>query len=111
MSQIRSIAQYFPLGTCINLKLQGNCATLIPPDKIIIGDDEVLNPEFTKQGSDEWLENRKKGVITGSTANAALGLDTVKKQKEHFKYYITKSKQLHFCQIWKECLNMEKKMR
>ena len=54
---------------------------LIPPGKIIIADDKVLNPEFTKQGSDQWLENKNKGVITGSTANAALGLDTVRNQK------------------------------
>ena len=53
MSEIKSTAQYFQHGTHINLELQGNCAMLIPSDNIIIGDDEVLNPEFTKQGSDQ----------------------------------------------------------
>ena len=111
MSEIRSTAQYFQHGTHINLELQGNCSMLIPPDKIIIGDDKVLNPKFTKQGSDQWLENRKKCVITGSTANAALGIGHCEKTKEHFKSYVVKTEQIHITPEMEVMFKLHEKMR
>lgn len=39
-----------------------------------------------KQRTEQWFCVRKKAVVTGSTLNAALGLETLKKQQEHFDY-------------------------
>jgi hypothetical protein len=39
---------------------------------------------FIKQKTDAWFEVRKQAVVTGSTLNAAIGLDSLKKQLEHF---------------------------
>lgn len=42
------------------------------------------NTRYIKQRTDEWFGIRSKAKVTGSTANSALGLDTLKRQKEHF---------------------------
>ena len=39
---------------------------------------------FTQQCSDEWFEMRRCVPLSGSTLYEALGLDTLKKQQEHF---------------------------
>jgi hypothetical protein len=39
---------------------------------------------FIKQKTDAWFEVRKQAVVTGSTLNAAVGLESLKKQLEHF---------------------------
>jgi hypothetical protein len=57
-------------------------------------DTEFNNPECTKdcrfvpQRTDEWFKLRKEAVVTGSTAQAALGLSSLKKQKEHYDKFI-----------------------
>ena len=43
---------------------------------------------LVKQGSDAWLQLRKKARLTGSTMYKALGLETLKAQKEHFDVHV-----------------------
>ena len=40
--------------------------------------------QYTKQGTPQWHALRSEAIVTGSTANTALGLDTFGKMKEHF---------------------------
>ena len=44
-----------------------------------------------KQRSDLWDKLGKKSLVTGSTMHNALGLHTLKAQKEHFKQFVYKS--------------------
>lgn len=43
---------------------------------------------YVKQRTERWHDIRKTAKVIGSTAHAALGLDTLKRQKEHFDYAI-----------------------
>ena len=43
-----------------------------------------------KQKSEKWFELRKEAKVTGSTLYKSIGLDTLKKQKEHYEEFIEK---------------------
>ena len=47
-------------------------------------DSNEINTRNIKQRSDVWREKRKEAKITGSTVHAAIGLDGIKKQQEHY---------------------------
>ena len=47
-------------------------------------ENDSQNPRFVKQRSEEWHKIRREALITGSTIYKALGLDTLKAQREHF---------------------------
>ena len=74
----------------INLSQAGNSFQLLPPEIVSQFTDlnDERNMQFVKQRSDKWFEIRKQYRITGSTLNAALGLDTLKKQKDHHYVHI-----------------------
>ena len=69
----------------INLSDLGNNFQLLPPEIVSQHTDldNDSNMQFIKQRSDKWFQLRKKYLVTGSTLNTALGLDTLQKQKEH----------------------------
>ena len=74
----------------INLSQAGNSFQLLHPEIVsqFTDLDNERNMQFVKQRSDKWFEIRKQYRITGSTLNAALGLDTLKKQKDHHYVHI-----------------------
>ena len=80
----------------IYLKEQPNFACLLGLSDEIIksyearGVDVHEMSKFVKQRSETWHQIRQTAKVTGSTANAALGLDTLKKQVEHFDNVINK---------------------
>ena len=43
---------------------------------------------LVKQGSDEWKHPQSLVRVTGSTTKTALGLDSLKKQQEHFAHTV-----------------------
>lgn len=45
---------------------------------------QVDETRFIKQRSDIWLTIRKDSMVTGSTCNKALGLETLKQQQLHY---------------------------
>ena len=57
--------------------------------------DEFLleHPEFIKQRSDLWMSLHEDCKITGSTMSNALGMHSLKDQKEHHKKFIRKENQ------------------
>ena len=43
-----------------------------------------------KQKSEKWFELWREAKVTGSTLYTSKGLDTLKKQKEHYEEFIEK---------------------
>ena len=74
----------------INLSEFGNSFQLLPPEIVSqhTNLDDDSNMQFIKQRSDKWFDLRKRYIVTGSTLNAALGLDTLQKQKEHHYVHV-----------------------
>ena len=69
---------------------------------------DITDPEqwrYINQRSDAWFELRRRASVTGSTMNAACGLDTLKKQQEHFDAVVFNKPRADFSRTQKE--NME----
>ena len=64
----------------VDMGTQLNFVELKAPEEVKTG----LKPETTKQRSDEWYELRRQVKLTGSSLHKGLGLDGLKRQKEHF---------------------------
>ena len=78
----------------IILDNQNNGYILLEPDllKTLYGDNILdENPHIVKQRTPEWFDLRAKSKITASTMHDALGFRTLKKQKEHYDRYISKT--------------------
>ena len=81
--------------TChVNLSECGNSFQLLPPEIVSEHTDLIVNEnmQFIKQCSDKWFDVRKRYCVTGSTLNAAIGLDTLQKQKEHHYVHVRSRK-------------------
>ena len=70
----------FAHGNSVDMGTQLNFVELKAPEEVKTG----LTPETTKQRSDKWHELRKEVKLTGSSLHRGLGLDGLKRQKEHF---------------------------
>ena len=72
-------------GKYISLTNQPNAFTLLPhelcSDSLNLENTE--NYMYIKQGSDLWHKILSKAKLTGSTFGKAIGLEGLKKQKEH----------------------------
>ena len=83
MELIRCIADIN--GTENEFALNGEVNLIETENYVSLPDiNDSHNPRFVKQRSEEWHKIRKEALITGSTIYRALGLDTLKAQKEHF---------------------------
>ncbi|KAL5011712.1 hypothetical protein ScPMuIL_010263 [Solemya velum] len=71
----------FTLDTIVDLRQQSNYRHL---NKIMDHKFEIDTFQFLQQKSEDWFRVRSKATVTGSTLNSALGLDTLKKQQEHY---------------------------
>ena len=69
--------ELYQTGKFVNLSSQPNCVEL--PEN-----DETDNTRLIKQRTEKWHSIRKEALVSGSTIYQALGLDTLKRQKEHF---------------------------
>ncbi|KAK3107914.1 hypothetical protein FSP39_025021 [Pinctada imbricata] len=49
------------------------------------GERDLTDPSLVKQRSHQWHELRKNYTVTGSTIQAAIGLNGIKKQKEYLE--------------------------
>ena len=63
---------------------------LLPPEIVqyVLNLEDDTNIQFVKQCSEKWFQIRKQARVTGSTLNAALGLDTLQKQKQHHYIHV-----------------------
>ncbi len=80
------------ISTSCNVKLdkQSNYFGLLNPDQVPDIVQIPGNEVYVKQRSPLWHELRNKALVTGSTCNAALGLNTLIAQKEHYNHYVVK---------------------
>ncbi len=69
---------------------QANVFTLLPPEEAKKSVDLEKNPEFIKQGTKEWHEQRRKSMVTASTIHNALGLRSLNEQKLHLYTQVKK---------------------
>ena len=74
----------------ISLIDHSNNFQLLPPEIVQLNFDltQPENYQFIKQCSEDWFRVRKLARVTGSTLNAALGLDTLQKQKDHHHIFV-----------------------
>ena len=74
----------------IDLSEQTNFFSLLDPELAMYAVDFNMdqNTQYIKQGMNMWHEQRKKAQVTGSTLRAAIGLDTLSKQKDHYYVHI-----------------------
>ena len=74
----------------ISLIDHSNNFQLLPPEIVQLNFDltQQENYQFIKQRSEERFRIRKLARVTGSTLNAALGLDTLQKQKDHHHVFV-----------------------
>ena len=67
-----------------------NCFQLMRPDdiKAFINLQDTSNCQYIKQRTVEWEVLRSTAQVTGSTLNAAIGLDTLARQKQHHYEFV-----------------------
>lgn len=75
---LKNSGQYYCVADCLNLN---SCENYKPLQASL----ENTDTRYIKQGSLEWHSVRNQAKITGSTAFKALGLDGLKKLREHFE--------------------------
>ena len=93
-----------------NLNGQGNVKLLLALELIQHKINLDVHTHVVKQRSDKWFKLRKEARVTGSTMYRSLGLDTLKKQKEHY-YEFVSIKEVQFPEDVQKKLIMGKKMR
>ena len=69
-----------------SLELQSNIVELTG--------QKTSNPLHIKQGTDEWLQMRKQAPVTGSTLYDAIGMRSLKNQREHIDRYVNDKEKL-----------------
>ena len=84
----------FNQNRTITLDQQNNGYILLEPDLLqTLYGDNILdeNPHIVKQCTPQWLALCARSKITSSTMHDALGFRTLKKQKEHYDRYVSKT--------------------
>ena len=69
------------------------------------GYSNVGKHRLMKQRSPEWFSTRKKFSVTGSTLHKGLGLDGLKKQKEHIRILLGEVEEPAISEELQEALN------
>ena len=72
------------------MHLQGNYSSLLPSEYVSLhmdleADENII---YCSQGGELWHKLRKKSRLTGSSMHHALGLDTLKVEKEHVNVHV-----------------------
>ena len=96
MSEINKTNDLYICTDRIDLNDQGNVKILLDPEFIQHKIDLDVHTHVVKQRSDKWFKLRKEARVTGSTMYRSLGLDTLKKQKEHYDEFVSKKTQQKF---------------
>ena len=72
------------IGVMVDLGRQANYTCLRKLDDALLDQiDHKQNSQYIKQRTNAWHELRSGACVTGSTMHKALGLGTLKQQKEH----------------------------
>lgn len=90
LATLNNVPHWVPETKHVFLQEQPNYFSLLSPQHL----SHLLNLEdrnhfpVVKQRSEQWYNLRRKSRLTGSTMYKALGLQTLKAQKEHFNVYV-----------------------
>ena len=78
------------LDSHIVLSEATNCFQLLPPEDVVefVNLQQTENAKYIKQRTIEWDVLRSTTHVTGSTLNVAIGLDTLKRQKQHHYEFV-----------------------
>ena len=90
MAMINGNEQLFRKSGPILLDTMLNSWILRSPESLQLDDFLKKYLQYMKQRSELWYSLRKECCVTGSTLHSAIGLCTLKEQKEHFKKFICK---------------------
>ena len=90
LANLNNVRHWIPETQHVFLQNQPNYFSLLPPERLshLLDLEDRNHFRSVKQRSDEWYNLRKKSRLTGSTMYKALGLDTLRAQKEHFDVYV-----------------------
>ena len=82
------MSSFIPASRLITMSKQPNLFLLQPPSKIAAFEDlsKIENSSFVKQQLEEWHALRNSAMVTGSTLGKAIGLLTLKEQKEYYQH-------------------------
>ena len=83
-SVMNSCGHLYARAPEVNLGQQENFVCLSD----VASESEEVQPCYIKQRCERWLEIRKTARATGSTLHAALGLNSLKTQLQHFDYVV-----------------------
>ena len=95
LADLNDVPHWVPECQHVFLQDQPNYFSLLPPEHLsgmLNLEDRNHYPLVKQRSSDAWHQLHKKTQLTGSTMYKALGLETLKVQKEHF-YVHVKGKQ------------------
>ena len=90
MATLNGNEQLFRKSGPILLDTMLNSWILRSPETLQLDDFLKKYPQYMKQRSELWYSICKECCVTGSTLHSAIGLRTLKEQKEHFKKFIGK---------------------
>ena len=88
MSLVNGNSHCFRRRGPVLLDTLSNGLILREPETLLVDEFLLHNPRFIKQRSDLWTAFRKDCKLTGSTMYNALGLRSLKEQKQHYKTFI-----------------------
>ena len=87
---LNKVGHLFAKSETIDLGSQINVRILKSPEDAKKSlETGTIETDITKQRSEEWFADRKMKKVTGSTIFAAVGCDTLKKQRQHFDEVIS----------------------
>ena len=88
LAEINGSDDLYQCSNNVDLETQPNAQMLLKQeyteDKINLD----VHTHVVKQRTDKWFQLRKQAHVTGSSLYKAIGLDTLKHQKEHYNEFI-----------------------
>ena len=90
LADLNDVHHWVPESQHVFLQDQPNYFSLLPPEHLsgMLNLEDRNHYPLVKQRSDAWLQLHKKAQLTGSIMYKALGLETLKAQKEHFDVHV-----------------------
>lgn len=96
LSCLSAATNLYFTGNQLFLYIQANYIHLTEPLH------QDIEYRFIKQRTDAWFAIRKDAIVTGSTLNAAVGLDSFKKQLQHFDNIVYGKEKSEFSETVKQ---------
>ena len=89
LSLMQNNIHHFEKDDAVDAPCQSNMRLLNPPENINPGIDLYSHPEIIKQRSKLFTQLQNTAKVTSTSCYNALGLNTMKDQREHFKQLLS----------------------